>query len=245
MLVLVFALMACSLDSCLGEEELEATQTSAFPVLPSATSIPTLDQGTTGPSDFPTLAPTEEPTIVAPTAGSPSTSATGAACLPGTWQIDHQSVKNYMNLTMIGVGEYGYTPISSEGKLELQVSPGQINLLAENFKVSVGVSPGGVGSVTFSDVIIQSNGSATYTATDIQIFLSNLAYNAAGIIESPTASFSLDFNDLISIARDYGFYRTIEDTIKTSATLKFTCSGDTLTIVVNSYASVAFWRVLP
>lgn len=244
MLILAFAVMACSLESCSGDEVPDPTATPFFPALPSSTPLPLVGQETTGPSDFPTLAPTAIPPLAAPT-GSPSTSATGSACLPGTWQIDHQSVKNYMNLTMIGVGEYGFNPISSEGKLELQISPGQINLLAENFKVSVGVSPGGVGSVTYSDATIQSNGSAAYTATNTQISLSNITYNAVGILEGPTASFSADFNDLIKIARDYGFTRDMENTIKTSATLKYTCSGDTLTLVVNSYASVSFWRVLP
>ncbi len=240
-LVLMFVVMACSLDSCSGDDEPDSTQTATYPAL--ATSTPLSDDGqeTPDPSDFPTLTPTS----AAPTEGSPSTSATGAACLPGTWQIDHQSIQNYMTLTMIGVGEYGFNPISSEGKLELQISPGQVILLAENLKIKVGVSPGGVGSVTNSDAIIQSNGSAAYTASDTNILLSAVTYNAVGILESPTAAFSVDFTDLISIARDYGFYRTMENIIKTSASMIYTCAGDTLTIVVNSYASVSFWRVLP
>ncbi len=236
--VVVLVTLACSLNlsECgLGGGEATAT----LPSLSSPTPIPTL-QPTFDPNIFPPLL-TPTATIQSPPS-SPGSTASGAACLPGTWQIDHSSVINYMTLTMFGVGEFAFTPISSSGKLELQIIPGQIVLLAEYFKVDVGVNIGGVANVNINNVYIQANGHSNYIASDSSADLTNISYNAMGVMESTTGSFSVDLNDLLSIANAFGFARGLKVPVQ-STKLHFTCSGDVLTIVVNKYASVTFYRI--
>lgn len=236
--VVVLVTLACSmnLSECgLGGGEATAT----IPSLPSPTPIPTF-LPTFDPGSLPPLL-TPTPTTQSPPS-SPGSTASGAACLPGTWQVDHSSVINYMTLTMFGVGEFNFTPISSSGKLELQIIPGQIVLLAENFKVDVGVNIGGVANVNINNVYIQANGHSNYIATNSKANLSSISYNAMGVMESTTGSFSVDINDLLTIANAFGFARGVDVPIQ-SQNLKFTCSGDVLTIVVNKYASVTFYRI--
>jgi len=240
--LLAFVTLACSLDlSEWGFGGGEATAT--YPPVDSPTPIPTL-QPTLGPGDFPplvTATPTSTSFPPSPPVG-PGSTATGAACLPGTWHIDHSSVINYMSLTMFGVGEFDFTPISSSGKLELQIIPGQIVLLAEYFKVDVGVNIGGVANVNINNVYIQANGHGNYVASDSRADLTSISYNAMGTMESSTGSFSVDLNDLLSVAHAFGFARDLDLPVQ-SAKLAYTCSGDILTIVVNEYASVTFNRI--
>jgi hypothetical protein len=239
--LLVVVTLGCSLNlsECgLGGGEATAT----YPSLSSPTPIPTL-QPTFDPGIFTPMAtvmptPTTPPTLPS----GPGSTATGAACLPGTWHIDHSSVINYMSLTMFGVGEFDFTPIASSGKLELQIIPGQIVLLAEYFKVDVGVNIGGVANVNINNVYIQANGHSNYIASDSRVDLSSISYNAMGTMESTTGSFSVDLNDLLSIAHAFGFARDLDVPVQFSK-LNYTCSGDILTIVVNEYASVTFNRI--
>lgn len=240
--LLAVVTLACSLDlSEWGFGGGEATAT--YPPVGSPTPIPTF-QPTLGPEDFPPLV-TATPTITSPPPSppvGPGSTATGAACLPGTWHIDHSSVINYMTLTMFGVGEFGFTPLASEGKLELQIIPGQAVLLAEYFKVDIGVNIGGVANVNINNVYIQANGHGNYVASNSRIDMTNISYNAMGTMESTTGSFSVDLNDLLSIAHALGFARGLEIPIQ-SKSLSYTCSGDNLTIVVNEHASVTFNRI--
>jgi hypothetical protein len=238
--LLAVATLACSLDlSEWGFGGDEATATNP-PVL-SPTPIPTL-QPTVGPGDLPPLATATSTQTIPQPPGGPGSTASGAACLPGTWHVDHSSVINYMTLTMFGVGEFDFTPIASGGKLELQIVPGQVILLAEYFKVDVGVNIGGVANVNINNVYIHANGHANYSASDSRVDLTNISYNAMGTMESSTGSFSVDINDLLSVAQAFGFARGMQLPIQ-STSVSYTCSGDILTIVVNAYASVTFIRI--
>lgn len=239
---LAMATMSCELDlSRWGFGGDEATPTFTFAPTQISTLVPTIGlqtpTSTTEGIEVPTAVPTNTPI-----SGGPSTTASGAACLPGTWAIDHQSVINYMTLSMIGVGEFGFTALGSEGKLELQISPGQVNLLAENFKVMVGVNIGGVASINIFNVSVQANGSANYTASDTSIVLTGISYNAVGTMES-AITFSMNFDQLFNTAKDLGFATGVTNPV-TTATLTYTCSGDVLSIVVNPHAAVTFRRVI-
>jgi hypothetical protein len=240
--LVVLVTLACSLN--LSECGLDGGEATApFPSLSSPTPIPTL-QSTFDPGilpPLPTATHTQDSAPQPPPSG-PGSTASGAACLPGTWHVDHSSVINYMTLTMFGVGEFDFTPISSSGKLELQIIPGQIVLLAEYFKVDVGVNIGGVANVNVNNIYIQANGHGNYSASDSKVDLTNISYNSMGTMESTTGSFSMDMNDLLTIANAFGFARGKEVPIQ-STSVNYTCSGDILTIVVNKYASVTFVRI--
>jgi hypothetical protein len=231
--LLAIGLAACTINLSGGGDGGEPTAT--LPPVPTFTDIPL--QPTAPPTDLPPIpgAPTDTPFV------GPGSTATGAACLPGTWQIDHPSVLNYMTLSMLGVGEFDFTPLASSGKLELQIIPGQINLLAENFKVDIGVNIWGVANVNVNNVYIQANGAAAYTATDSQVDLTGITYNVIGTLESATASFSLDIEDLLNIAHALGFAGDVNHPYETHK-FYYTCSGDILSIVVNEFASVSFNR---
>jgi hypothetical protein len=232
--LLAIVLSACTINLGGGGEP-----TATLPPVPTYTQIssqPT-EQPITQPTD--TLPLPETPTNTPFT--SPGSTATGAACLPGTWQIDHPSVLNYMTLSMFGVGEFDFTPLASEGKLELQIIPGQINLLAENFKVDIGVNIWGVANVNINNIYVQANGAAAYTATDSKVDLTGITYNVMGTLQSATASFSLDIDDLLNIAHALGFASDVKLPYETHS-FHYTCSGDILSIVVNEFASVSFNR---
>jgi hypothetical protein len=239
--VLVLAAVACTVD--LGEWKFweNGGETDPAPSLGTFTPVPTLTP--LSQEDLPTLTPT--PTVVVPTVtpSGPSTNATGASCLPGVWQINHESVINYIQLTMLGEKEYGFTPQGSEGKLELQISPGQVNLLAEEFTVDIGVTVGEMANISAFSTSILADASANYLASDTQIALTEIVYDANGNVTSLVASFTVNFDDLLSLAQTMGFARGLPNPI-TSRTMNYTCSGDVLTIVVNPYASVSFDRVI-
>lgn len=238
LLVIILAMViACPFALRLATAaRVEATATP--PTLPTATLVPTFGVPTaTGGVEGDETA---LPAVPTSTYSSGST-ASGAACLPGTWQIDHASVVNYMTLSMIGREIYAFTPLSAEGKLELQISPSQINLLAEDFTVTVGVNLGGMSNISEFDAIISSTGNSNYQVSDTAINLSGVTYNAQGTMSSSIASFTMDFNDLLEIANSLGFAKNLHPV--SSKNLKYTCNGDVLTIVVNPYASVTFRRI--
>jgi hypothetical protein len=240
-MLLATAAIACTIDFTgwgFGGEEATAT----FPPVPTATPIPTL-QPTTEPGVVPppTQPPPTQPPPTQPYDG-PGSKALGVYCLPGTWQMDHSSVINYMNLSMIGVDEYGFTPLGSEGKLELQIIPGHINLLAENFKVDIGVNIGGVANVNINDFYMQANGSANFTGDDAELFLTEVTYDVSGTIVSSIGTFNMDLFDLLSVAYALGFAGDIHHPTY-STRFDYSCSGDILTIVVNEFASVSFYRI--
>jgi hypothetical protein len=239
--VLVLAAVACTVD--LGEWKFweKSDETEPAPSMPTFTPIPTLTP--ISQEDLPTLTPT--PTVVVPTVtpSGPSTNATGASCLPGVWHINHESVINYITLTMLGEREFGFSPQGSEGKLELQISPGQVNLLAEDFTVDIGVTVGEMANISAFSTSIVSDASANYLASDNQISLTGIQYDANGTITSLAASFTVNFDDLLSLAQTLGFARGLPNPI-TTRTMNYTCSGDVLTIVVNQHASVSFDRVI-
>ncbi|TES89882.1 MAG: hypothetical protein E3J88_05160 [Anaerolineales bacterium] len=238
---LSIATMSCELDlSRLGFGGGEATPTYTYAPTQISTPVPTIGLQTPT-STTEGIVATVVPTNTSIPSG-PSTTASGAACLPGTWAIDHQSVINYMTLSMIGVGEFGFTALGSEGKLELQISPGQVNLLAENFKVKVGVNIGGVASINIFNVSVQANGSANYTASNTSILFTGISYNAVGTMES-AITFSMNFDQLLNTAKDLGFAAGVTNPV-TTVTLIYTCSGDIMSIVVNPHASVTFHRVI-
>jgi len=238
---LALATMSCELDlSQWGFGGGEATPTFTYAPTDISTLVPTIGfQTPTSTTEG--IVATAVPTNT-PIPSGPSTTASGAACLPGTWAIDHQSVINYMTLSMIGVEEFGFTALGSEGKLELQISPGQVNLLAENFKVKVDINIGGIASVNIFNVSVQANGSANYTASDNSILLTGISYNAVGTMES-AITYSMNFDQLLNTAKDLGFAAGVTNPV-TTATLTYTCTGDVLSIVVNPHAAVTFRRVI-
>ncbi|MEN8241852.1 MAG: hypothetical protein ABFS17_08020 [Chloroflexota bacterium] len=237
--VLFFVAAACTVD--LAEWKFWESEEPA-PSLATFTPIPTQ------PSTSPDVA---QPTAVPPTAvpvtpqqpSGPNTTAVGADCLPGVWQINHPSVVKYINDTMFGVQQYGFTPQSSEGKLELQIVPGNIFLKAEEFTVAVGVNVGDMANISAFSAAIDSDASANYTATDSQVALTDILYTAEGSITSLTATFTIDFYNLLNLAQSMGFAKDLPNPV-TSQNMEYTCSGDQLTIVVNPFAFVTFDRVV-
>jgi len=173
---------------------------------------------------------------VTPTAGD-----SGAACLPGTWQIDHESMIEYMGDTMAGVGETGYTPLSSEGKLVLQIESRKITLVAEDFKVNVGVKVGGDPDAASNETNVQADVRANYLASDTQINLTDISYTVEGILKSDNRLYNMDLEDLLVMENTYGFARDLSLPVE-STFFSYTCSGDILSIVVNDFASVSFNR---
>lgn len=172
---------------------------------------------------------------------TPTPGVFGAACLPGEWQIDYESVIEYMRDTMTGVGETGYTPLSSEGKLELQIENREIALVAEDFKVNVGVNIGGEPGATSNKVTVQASASANYLASDTQVSLTDISYTVGGTLRSDSGFFNMELEDLLIVANTYGFARDLSLPVR-SAFFSYTCAGDVLTIEVNPYAEVMFRR---
>lgn len=245
LVVLLLTTTACELDLSaykfweFGEVVDETGSTVAtFTPIPTATPVP---ESQTDPTPTFTVV---VPTITqAPTASGPSTTATGASCLPGDWQINHESVTTYIRLSMLSVQEYGFTPQTSEGKLELQIHNGQIVLEAEDFTVGIGVNVGQIANLSAFSASIDAQGFATYYATDGQAALTNIMYDADGTVTSLSASLAVDFQDLLALAQTLGFARGLPASV-THHTISYTCSGDTLTIQVNPYAAVSFDRIL-
>jgi hypothetical protein len=165
----------------------------------------------------------------------------GAACLPGVWQIDHESVIEYMRDTMTGVGEMGYTPLSSVGKLELQIETRAVTLVAENFLLNVGVNVVEDPQVTFNEITIQANATGNYLASDAQINFTDISYTVEGTLRFDGGFYNMAVEDLVNIANIYGFARDITLPVQT-VFFSYTCSGDVLTIEVNPYAEVMFRR---
>jgi hypothetical protein len=213
-ILLIFAALACNLElTQFGIGQKEATETESSPT---------------------------STTMVTP-GGGPSSGVSGAACLPGTWQIDHESVIDYMTDTMDSVGEEGFTPLTSEGSLSLQIESREVILEAVDYQVDVGVNIGGKVNANSNKVTVQVDASAKYLASDTQINLTEIIYDVGGILESDTGLFTLDMDDLLVVANTYGFARDLTLPIQ-SVYFSYTCSGDVLTIQVNPYAAVSFER---
>lgn len=177
------------------------------------------------------------------TVADSGSTATGAACMPGTWQIDHDSVVNYLNQSMSGRGVTTFTPLSVEGKLELQIGPDQINAVAEDFKIRLGINLVGISNVSEFDVVVDSTGNAIYDASDIYMTLTEMTYAVQGSMDYALASFSMDLNALLEIANSLGFAKNMQPV--TTKGLESTCEGDVMTLVINQYASVIFRRAEP
>jgi hypothetical protein len=241
---LFIAAAACTIDLGMwkfweknGAEE-PAPDLATFTPVPTSTPI---SEGENDPTPtYTVVVPTVTPV---PTASGPSTTATGASCLPGVWQINHDSVTEYIYLTLIGVQQYGFSPQSSEGLLRLQISSGQIVLLAEDFTVGVGVNVGEIDNLSAFSASIDAEGFANYVATETQVALTDILYDADGTITSLSASFTVDFDDLLSLAQTLGFAEGIQNPV-VSKVMTFRCSGDNLTVQVNPYSSVDFDRVV-
>jgi hypothetical protein len=213
-ILLSFAVLACNLElNQFGIGQKEATETDSSPT---------------------------SALMITPGGGS-SSGTSGAACLPGRWQVDHESVIDYMSDTMEGVGEEGFTPLASEGKLSLVIETREVYLAAVAYQVDVGVNIGGKVNANSNKVTIQADASAGYLASDTQINLTEITYDVGGTLESDTGLFTLDMDDLLVIANTYGFARDLTLPIQ-STYFSYTCSGDVLTIQVNPYAAVAFNR---
>jgi hypothetical protein len=213
-ILLVFAALACNLElTQFGIGQKEASETEYSP-----TSTATVTPG-----------------------GGPSSGVSGAACLLGTWQVDHESVIDYMADTMDGVGEEGFTPLTSEGKLSLVIETREVTLAAVDYQVDVGVNIGGKVNANSNKVTVRADASANYLASDTQINLTEITYDVGGTLESDTGLFTLDIDDLLVIANTYGFARDLTLPIQ-STYFSYTCSGDVLIIVVNPYAAVSFER---
>lgn len=180
--------------------------------------------------------------VLTPSSGiTPTPGDSGAACLPGTWQIDHESVIEYMRDTMSGVGEEGFTPLASEGTLELRIESREIILVAEDFKVNVGVDIGGIPDATSNETTIEADARADYLASDTQINLTEISYTVGGTLKSDNRLYNMELEDLMVIANTYGFARDLSLPVQ-STYFSYTCSGDNLSIVVNEFASVSFNR---
>jgi hypothetical protein len=213
-ILLSFAALACNLElTQFGIGQREATETAFSP---TSTTVFTPGDG-------------------------PNSGVSGAACLPGTWQIDHESVIDYMADTMEGVGEEGFTPLTSDGKLSLVIETREVNLAAVAYQVDVGVNIGGKVNANSNKVTVRADASAKYLASDTQINLTEITYDVGGTLESDTGLFTLDMDDLLVIANTYGFARDLSLPIQ-STYFSYTCSGDVLTIQVNPYAAVSFKR---
>ncbi|MGD8456537.1 MAG: hypothetical protein PVF83_09145 [Anaerolineales bacterium] len=175
---------------------------------------------------------------ITPTATQP---VSGAACLPGVWQADHDSVIEYMSDTMLGVGESGYTPSSSEGKLEVEIKAREVSFTVENYLLNVDVSIEEDPEVTYNEVAIQANATANYLASDSQINFTDISYSIEGSLEFDGGFYNMEIEDLINIANIYGFARDVTLPVQTLY-FSYSCSGDILTIKVNPFAEMVFTR---
>jgi hypothetical protein len=208
-----------------------------FAVLACNLELPELRIGQNEPTETNLVVDTLTPgSAITPTPGD-----SGAACLPGTWQVDHESVIEYMRDTMAGVGETAYTPLSSEGKLELQIESREITLVAEDFKINVGVKVGGDPDAASNETSVQADVRANFLASGTQINLTDISYNIEGTLNSDNRLYNMELEDLLVMANTYGFARDLSLPVE-STFFSYTCSGDTLSIVVNDFASVSFNR---
>ena len=118
-----------------------------------------------------------------------------------------------------------------------------IVMLADEFTVGVGVNVGEMTDIGAFTAKINADGYATYVASDTQIVLSNILYDADGEVTFLSATFTVDFLDLLDLAHTMGFAENISNPV-TYKVMNYTCGGDTLSIQVNPYASVIFNRVV-
>lgn len=237
LIVILQPLLACPFVLRLTTARVERPTATPF-AFSTATQAPTI-----GIPVAATNTPAEGPTPQATITTTVESMATGADCMPGTWQIDHDSVVNYISQSMSGRGVNAFTPLSSEGKLELQISSDRIDLSAEGFKVRMGVNAVGITNVSEFDALMEATGNSSYTATDTYVAITNVTYDVEGTMDYALASFTVDFNTLLEIANTLGFAQNLHPVVNTG--LASTCQGDVMTIVINPYASVIFRRVEP
>jgi len=242
--ILILASLACGFDFGTSSTQAEPTSlpviASPTPIFGGSSSLPAAATATaenllTATSEILPFASTSDATPTAP-------DVSGAACLPGRWAVDLESVLSYMNLTMLGGDFLDFTPTNASGLIILNISASQINLVAQDFAITMAVSVGDVQNASDFSIVLQSNGTANYEAANNFLNLNSIGYDANGVMTTSTSTFSQSLTDLHSLSKSLGFASAIP-TINSSRNLAYSCSGNVLNIVVNQYAAVIFDRV--
>lgn len=241
--VLILASLACGFD--FGSSSTQADPTSLpeiaspTPIFGGSSSLPAAATATA--ETFPTATSEILPFASTDVTATPP-EVSGAACLPGRWSIDLESVSSYMNLTMLGGEFLDFTPTNTGGLIILNISTTQINLVAQDFAVTMTVSVGDVQNSSDFSIVLQSNGTANYEADNNFLNLTSIGYDANGVMTTSTSTFSQSLTDLHNLSKSLGFASAIP-TINSSRNLAYSCAGNVLNIVVNQFAAVIFDRV--
>ncbi|MBN2503031.1 MAG: hypothetical protein JXB38_19785 [Anaerolineales bacterium] len=241
-----------------------------FPGTPTATPIPVITDvsfptattaageqpaSTSSPTDDWLVPPTPEATV---TPGDSSTNAYGEACLPGTWKIDQNSVKDYINDSMAFYDYDEFAAKSVAGILSITFNTdGTVGMSARDFSVVLGVESGAFSDFTNFTFIAQSSGAAYYAADDdadddtYVLEITNAAYDANAVLQKTPKdasaqsrlSVKLSLNDLLDFAQSMGFAKDFSTSMR-AQNLLYECEGDTLVIQLNSVGDVTFIRVI-
>ena len=219
---LILAALACSVP---GQNAgiSEATPTFTFPAFASATPVEPLVTPDTSGGEQPTQTP-------------PVSNATGAACLPGKWSVDPQAAQSYAMATMLGNNLLTFTPSNVSGETMLTISGSQMNAVGQDVKVDL------VSSTSTITLMVSGTASANFSATNQTMYLSGIVYTGQGTLIEPVQTHVLDLNGLLNFAQSLSF-ATNWPSPPTQLTLPYSCAGNTLTVVLNSHASLVLTRI--
>jgi hypothetical protein len=220
---LILTALACSVP---GQDAgiSDATPTYTFPVFASATPVE------------PLVTPDTSGTQATQTSPPPSSNATGVACLAGTWSVDPQAAQSYAMATMLGNNQLTFTPSNVSGQTVLTISGSQMNVVAQDLQADL------VSNTSTVTLVVSGTASANFSATDQTMYLSGIVYSAQGTLIEPVQTHVLDLNGLLNFAQSLSF-ATNWPALPTQMTLPYSCGGNTLTVVINSHASVTLNRI--
>ncbi len=254
---LALATLACSWSDVFPGA---ATATSLPPTtdVTFPTSTPTTAGGgevIPSPTDDWLVPPTPEATV---TPGDSSTNAYGEACLPGTWKIDQNSVKDYINDSMAHYDYDEFAAKSVSGNLSVTFNTdGTVGMSARDFSVVLGVESGAFSDFTNFTFIAQSSGAAYYAVDDdvdndvYVLKITNAAYDANAVLQKTPKDSSaqsrlavnLSLSDLLDFAQSMGFAKDFSTNLR-AQNLLYECEGDVLVIQLNSVGEIKFTRVI-
>lgn len=207
----------------------------------SLTSLPNFGQPTDNLSS--SFTPTGSIPTATPLGGSGST-ALGDACLPGKWNMDQDSVVDYLSKTMQGNNYFEFLPQSASGRVQLQFVDGIIYVEVRDFRVDMQVNINVPTDAGDFSIVLNSTGIGNYASSQgFTLDITNITYETQGTMTTALGSIKIDSNDLGELAKDLKFVEKIPEVIE-ARNMNFTCQGDELAIQVNSYSWLLFYRAL-
>ena len=258
----IIAMLALATSACSWSDLFPGTATATQPPLATDVTFPTStptsaagDEVIPNPTDDWLVPPTPEATV---TPGNASTNAYGEACLPGTWKIDQNSVKDYINDSIAYYDYDEFAAKSVSGNLSVTFNTdGTVGMSARDFSVVLGVESGVFSDFTNFTFIAQSSGAAYYAADDdadndvYVLEITNAAYDANAVLQKTPKDTSaqsrlavnLSLSDLLDFAQSMGFAKDFSTSMR-AQNLFYECEGDTLVIQLNSVGEVKFVRVI-